>query len=310
MALFTFTRHERRGVVALCLLLAIAWLLPFVSDRRRKSPEVVDAIRTTLPAFDSLNGDHGPHDSKARRTGDRGKKWIGESYKPPDKVFPFDPNTATEEEWLRLGLTSRQARTIRNYVSKGGRFRRAEDLLRIYGFPGEAFEMLAPQVRIPEAIGEANSDFHRRRPFAAQKKERVSRPVGKVGINSADSAAWEALPGIGPVLASRIVRYRERLGGFHSASQVAETYGLSDSVYLLILPLLLEEPQVFSPGVDINSATVEGLRSHPYMPPRLARTVVAYRDRHGKYSRAEDLLAIETMTEEIFERLKPYILVR
>jgi competence protein ComEA len=310
MALFTFTRHERRGVVALCLVLALAWLLPFLSDRRRMAPEGLDAMRTTLRGVDTVNRDQGSGDAKRGRVWNQRDRRVDPPFKPPDRVFPFDPNAASESEWMRLGLNSRQARIIRNYVSKGGRFRRAEDLLRVYGFPEEALDVLAPHVRIHPSVRETSHDAYKGRPLAGPSRERSPRRIGKIGINSADSSAWESLPGIGPVLASRIVKFRERLGGFHSASQVAETYGLPDSVYLLIRPLLLEEPQNFSPVLDINAATVAEMRSHPYMTPRLARSVVAYREQHGRYGRVEDLLAIETMTGELVEKLKPYILIR
>lgn len=310
MALFIFTRQERRGVVALCGVLALAWLLPFLSDRRLKPPEGLDAVRSTLQGFDSVVHGQGSGDSKRGRVWNQRERRVYPAFKPPERVFPFDPNVASEDEWMRLGLSSRQARIIRNYVSKGGRFRRAQDLLRIYGFPEEAFEVLAPHVRISASRTETPSDDYKTRRFSGPTGERAPRRIGKIGINTADSSAWESLPGIGSVLASRIVKFRERLGGFHNASQVAETYGLSDSVYTLIRPLLQEEPLIFSPGLDINASTVAEIRAHPYMTPRLARSVVAYREQHGRYVRAEDLLAIETMTEELFEKLKPYILLR
>ena len=209
-----------------------------------------------------------------------------------------------------MGLTLRQARTIRNYVSKGGRFKQAEDLNRIYGFPREAFAALAPYVRIPAAspssLGEASMSGTRR----ARWPERSRRHPGKVGINTSDSASWESLPGIGPSLASRIVRFRDRLGGFHSTSQVAETYGLPDSVFQRIEPFLVEEPQRFVAGLEVNTATVERLKAHPYMTHRLARSIVAYREQHGSYRSLEDLLSLETMTPELFEKLRPYFSLR
>lgn len=49
-----------------------------------------------------------------------------------------------------------------------------------------------------------------------------------IDVNKADSAGFEKLYGIGPKLASRIVKYREWLGGFTHVEQVKEVYGIAE----------------------------------------------------------------------------------
>lgn len=291
-------------------LLAVAWMLPLLTERKTRQAVGVDWQR--LPISDSQADRAHPQEGadKSARLGSRRQGAPRHGFLPPSELFPFDPNTATGEEWMRLGLTERQVGTILNYVSKGGRFRRAEDLKRIYGFPEEAYAVLSPHVRIPPS-----KESLARKAFV-QQADRVNgrgsqrRFPASVGINTADSATWESLPGIGPFLASRIVRFRSRLGGFHSIAQVGETFGLPDSVFRRIAPLLAEESGTFSPGLDVNAATLEELKSHPYLTHRLARSIVAYRDQHGAFRKPEDLLAIETLTPELYDRLVPYVLIR
>ena len=307
---FIFPRHERRGVAALALLLALAWLLPYFSERKTMPSDGVEWRR--VQAADSLRvrSHSGWLRSGQSNPSSRSPRPHRETYLAPARILPFDPNSATEEDWLSMGLTVRQAGTIHNYVSKGGRFRKAEDLKRIYGFPREAYVALAPHVRIPAALPYSHRESS---PSVARKERWPDRPrrhPGKVGINTADSASWESLPGIGPSLASRIVRFRDRLGGFHNTSQVAETYGLPDSVFRRIEPFLIAEPHGFEAGLDVNEATVERLKTHPYMTYRLARSIVAYREQHGKYRNIEDLLSIETMTPDLFNKLRPYLSLR
>lgn len=306
----TFTRQERRGVIVLVLILALAWALPYLSVRTTKVSEAVGW--RSLPTYDS-SGSSSYLSMKRTHQGGRRQaepRRPERAFRPPAEVAPFDPNTATEEEWLRMGLTARQASTIGNYLSKGGRFRRVEDLRRIYGFPEEAYAALSPFVRLPPTVRpNPRGPFTKGSPRDSGLR-RQRRPPPSVGINSADSAVWESLPGIGPFLASRIVRFRDRLGGFHNVMQVAETFGLPDSVFRRIRPFLVEEPLPFTAGLDVNSATLEQLKAHPYMSHRLAVSVVAYRRQHGAYRKAEDLLAIETFTPELFEKLKPYLLIR
>jgi competence protein ComEA len=309
-SLFTFTKQERRGVYVLISLLAVAWMLPFLSERKTRQVEGVEWHR--LQPIDSQSNGSSPQEPryKTEKTALRRQRWQERRFQPPAEVFPFDPNKTTEEEWLRLGLTDRQARTILNYVSKGGRFRSAEDLKRIYGFPVEAFAVLSPHVRIVSAAQSSGRGSFPDKVRGAPPRERSRRMPASLGINTADSAAWESLPGIGPFLASRIIRFRSRLGGFHSVAQVGETFGLPDSVFRRILPLLVEESGAFSPGLDVNAATLDELKSHPYLTHRLARSIVAYREQHGAFQKPEDLLAIETLTPDQFDRLKPYVLIR
>ena len=307
---FTFSRHERRGILFLSVLLLSAWLLPLLSGRRlAKDAEPtaaalksLDSLATLAVAAERTRPPAGSGRYPSRR--------LEVSYGRPPTLFAFDPNEADSLTWRRLGLTERQARTIRNYVAKGGRFRRPEDLLRIYGFPKEAYPDLAPYVRI-----EASAHVGVRPPWASgpaglsEKRPQWRKPM-RVGVNTADSAAWESLPGIGPVLASRIVRFRERLGGFHTVSQVGETFGLPDSVFNKALPFLDAEPLSPDGGLDVNAATVDELRRHPYVDYRMARSIVGYREQHGPYSRPEDLLSIETITQESYARILPYIRIR
>lgn len=307
---FTFSRHERRGILVLTVLLVSAWWLPMLSGRRLSKD--VEPTAAALKSLDSLTA-IGATAERTKPSGGSGRfrpRRFEEAYRRPSSLFAFDPNEADSLTWRRLGLTERQARTIRNYVAKGGRFRRPEDLLRIYGFPEEAYPDLAPYVRI-----EAPKDATGRRgegrsaPGFSEKSPQRRKPL-RVGVNTADSAVWESLPGIGPVLASRIVRFRDRLGGFHSVTQVGETFGLPDSVFSKALPFLDQEPLTKEGGIDVNGATVEELRKHPYVDPRMARSIVAYREQHGPYSRSEDLLSIETMTQESYTRILPYIRIR
>jgi competence ComEA-like helix-hairpin-helix protein len=127
-----------------------------------------------------------------------------------------------------------------------------------------------------------------------------------VDINSADSIAWESLPGIGVKLAARIVKFREALGGFNSIDQLREVYGIDDSLFTKIGPALQFSSGIFR-KVRINYWETDSLDMHPYIQKHEARAIVKYRSQHGLFHDADELGKINLLSQEWIERLKPYI---
>lgn len=229
----------------------------------------------------------------------------------PTQLFVFDPNTATAEQWQQLGVPAFLARRILNYRSKGGQFRSREDLARIYDFPPQLFQTLLPYIDLP-----SQAELAAQRQLARQ--ERKAWPTRGTGpapaslttpldINEADSAALEALPGIGPYMAHRILVYREALGGFVHPAQLAETWGIDSVAAEKLMPQLQVSPQFRPACLDVNTFSLNRLRSHPYVSFRLARLIVAYRTQHGPFKQADDLLKIKAASAPEIERIKPYL---
>lgn len=125
-------------------------------------------------------------------------------------------------------------------------------------------------------------------------------------INSADSLDLLDLPGIGLVFASRIVRYRERLGGFYDLSQLLSVYGMDSTRFQGIAPLLDLDTNYIR-KIRINQADYQELRSHPMLSNKMAALIVNYRQQHGYYSSLEDMLQIKPLDEEILRNIAPYL---
>ncbi|WP_343305285.1 helix-hairpin-helix domain-containing protein [Chitinophaga niabensis] len=155
------------------------------------------------------------------------------------------------------------------------------------------------------------SRYKHRKQFVAFKRDsfpRFQKKVLVVDINRADSLLWEQLPGIGPVLARRILYFRERLGGFHSIAQVGETYGLADSVFNKIQPLL-RLGDVSLRKIDLNETDEKSLADHPYINTKLARVIIRYRNSHGPFSQVEGLKGIALVDDSIYRKLEKYLVV-
>jgi competence ComEA-like helix-hairpin-helix protein len=227
--------------------------------------------------------------------------------------FNFDPNTATESELLQLGLPKWVTSRVLNYREKGGKFRKKEDLSKIYGFPKEDYERLEPFIAIA-AAGEASrpqASFSASGSSGANNyPQKNFAPAGPLDINRAGVEHWQMLPGIGEKRAQMIVKYRERLGGFVSVTQVGELRGLPDSVYQRIRPMLVlqfSEPR----RLNINVLNTQELDAHPYITPRQASLIVADRSQNGNYQKVEDLLRIPVLFDKAWlDKIRPYLDVR
>ena len=145
--------------------------------------------------------------------------------------------------------------------------------------------------------------------YLRESRPSVSKPsFAAIDINTADTAAFIALPGIGSKLASRIVLFREKLGGFHSTAQVGEVYGLQDSVFQKIKSLLKLETAIVK-KININTASIDELKAHPYIRYVVANPLIAYRNQHGNFKEVKDVQKIAAVTPEVFAKMETYLTV-
>ncbi len=225
------------------------------------------------------------------------------------ELFYFDPNTLPADGWKKLGLRDRTIQTIQNYLAKGGHFNRPEDLQKIYGLRKDEYSRLMPFIKIelkPESKELVSTFANSTEPETVISK--YPTRYFAIEINSADTTAFIALPGIGSKLAARIVNFRDKLGGFYSVEQIAETFGLPDSTFQKLKPYLKLENMVLK-KININTASVDELKAHPYIKFSLANPIVAYRNEHGPFFKIEDIKKVMAVSEQIYQKISPYLTV-
>ena len=301
-----FSRRERTGVIALLLVIACIFFLPDIIGLRKAAVKSPITDSTWVNAMAKLETDNQPNDNYSNNPMYLEKKNGYRQSQQTKSLFYFDPNTISAAEWKQLGVRDKTITTIQKYLSHGGKFKKPEDLSRIYGLFPDEFERIAPFIRIPEpslykefTIKDSPNDHS---PKTYLRRHTV------IDINTADTTAWIALPGIGNKLAARIVNFRDKLGGFYSIDQVAETYGLADSVFQPIKQYLkLENKSVKK--ININTATVDQLKTHPYIRYALANSIITYRNEHGIFPSVNDLRKIMAVTDNILNKVSPYLTV-
>jgi DNA uptake protein ComE-like DNA-binding protein len=253
----SFNRRERIAVLFVIGIMIIVILAPEIQKQlnlSKSTPPDTSWFAAVKALQINDSGDNKPgirnfddENNQAYQYDRRNTSGYASNGEIKGELFYFDPNTLSPAEWKRLGLRDKTIQTIQNYLSKGGKFRKPEDLERVYGLRKEEYERLKPYVKTESAF--ENKSNETIIPATAEKAEvrfNNSR-YSPIEINKADTTVFISLPGIGSKLAARIVNFRDKLGGFYSIEQVKETFGLPDSTYQKIKQYLkLENSSVKS----------------------------------------------------------------
>lgn len=308
---FTFSRAEKNGILLLVFLSVAVFILPSVylyyqpvehTDNSKYDKEVDAFIkeyneRRQLALADTLedstNTDFNPYanvDLNSR---------FNKKEKRTIEYFEFDPNKIGIEEWIKLGFSEKQAESIEKLKAKGFKFRKPEDLKGVFVVGEENYNRLAAYIKIDP------NDFPKKeyvKTVYPEKKKYI------LDINTADSALFEQQRGIGPSLASRIIKYRNRLGGFVSVEQVKEVWNFPDSTYQSLKEQLVVNEIALS-KININTADFKTMGTHPYINYTYAKVIDAYRKQHGNFKTVSDLKKIVMINDSIYKKMEPYVSV-
>lgn len=301
---FAFSRRELNGICLLSVFLLMLWLIPRIYALRDNN----DGSDLSVQIADI---DHflATVDARKSAVGNKKPASIPETQVVEVEYFRFDPNGLAVVDWKRLGLSDRQIRMIKNYEAKGGRFRKKEDFKKIYAINEADYARLAAYIDIEEIHAPSPATPGRSSDRDGNAAvEREERSTLFLDLNTADSLELQFLPGIGPVFASRIVRFRDLLGGFHDISQLMDVYGF-DSLRFDGVKTQVYVDTGKVKKIAVNSADYDHLRSHPFISHKLANAIVQYRKQHGPYQSLTDLLDIVIMDKRIFRKIVPYLTV-
>ena len=311
---------EAKGVVTAFGLIGLVLVLMlgadyFFSQRQQSllisSPKMLDSLTVSLDNQKPYYADN--------------KEFKANSYEQKVyKHFNFNPNIASVAQLESLGIPKFIAERIEKYRSKGGKFRKKEDLAKIYGLLPDTYERLEPYITLPSAENEsmhtpqaqiiepanaANSVASIPNvPAPAGEKYNPSNKkpevVAKFDLNTADTTQLKMIKGIGSGYAKRIIKFRDLLGGFGHAEQVRETFGLPPETVDELLKYGFVKAGV--KRLKINQLAVSDFR-HPYLKFFQAKAIIAYREQHGAFKTIEDLKQIKVLDEETIQKMEPYL---
>jgi competence protein ComEA len=293
---FDFNSTERRGSIVLIILSFTILLIPSVYSRFYR-PDIEDI---TAFSKDILAFEEGLRNDTLKHVAFENDSFSGLSNNKQEITvipFPFNPNGLSNEDWRKLGLKDWQIKVIKNYEAKGGRFYKKEDLKKIYGIDGNLYMKLEPFITIPQSQITRNEPPNTSRSMASKQL--------LIDINEADTNMLMELRGIGPAFARRIVKYREKLGGFYSVDQLLEVYGFDPQRLGLI-----KEQCTVGKGpyrmIRINTVSAQEIKYHPYLSYDLAKKFIDARIQKGGFRSAQDIKGVPEISDELLQKVIPY----
>lgn len=312
--IFYLQKKDRQALLTLLAIMIVCVSLTFLIQEKQNDAPVTSQLDSTNSNQEKdATSSMVHHATKSHPLYSKEEGMVHE-------LFPFDPNTASAEDFERLGLESWQARSIIRFREKGGIFSRPSDFARVYGITKRTYEVLLPFIQIADDYKPA-ADFYgkegygrsgrRNTPYYNNRRNDDTKVYSyphklraneHIEINGADTTLLMKIPGIGSYYASRIIRYRERLGGFASAQQLEEIDGLPESS---IAYIKIDEQQIRK--MNLNKLTLNQLKKHPYLNFYQAKEICDYRRLKGPLHSIEDLKLLKDFPPDEIERLKPYI---
>ena len=288
---FYLQKSDRKVILTLLCVIAVALVVIFWTGGQTDGQPSVDSLRHT---------GYRTHAKPYRQPS---------YYVAPRKVerFPFDPNTADSTQLLRLGLQPWQVRNIYKYRAKGGFYSKPEDFARLYGLTRKQYRELKPYIRISSDYLPANDNqLYAYEPIENRDTLKYPikiQPLERISLNKSDTTLLRKVPGIGPYFAAKIVKYRERLGGFYDINQLMEIENFPESaIHFFIIP---DDEQTRK--LNINQLSLEALRRHPYINFYQAKAITDYRRLHGPIRSLNDLRLSKDFPQEAIDRLQPYV---
>ena len=279
MSLSKRNRRGLFGLILICLFIAI-------------TPRILNAMFSASKPVISFEEAHKIHldiSAKKNRTKNTNKKsWKSRYTKPKSKFYPKDYDL---NDWMKLGLSEKQSQIVLKFTSRG--ISDEEELKRIFVIPDQLFSLIKDSI------------IYTPKEFSGKKRnEYEERKIESVDINTCSELELEKLPGIGNYFASKIVEYRGQLGGYNSINQLLEVWSFDNEKLEKIGPFIFLTNRIRK--LDVNLASLEELKSHPYISYGIANSIVKMRAQ-SKFNTIEDVKRSKLIDEEFFEKIKPYL---
>jgi competence ComEA-like helix-hairpin-helix protein len=295
--IFLLTGEQWLGLLVLGTLIVSTILgIKYLSPKEKSNILVEDSVKADFKDYQTQQDSI--YKAKWKKTYKRDTIEI--------RMQVFDPNTVDSITLLHLGFKPWQAKNMLKYRAKGGKYRKNEDLKKLYGMTDSMYVALAPYIYIKQdsiAVDSLQGDSVR---VDSLPKWKSIKKDTILNLRTADTTELKLIRGIGSYRARMIVRYREQLGGYARVEQILEARGMDKIVPDSILPHFYIDTVVVEKML-VNRMRPESLQRHPYLNFEQAKAIYEYRRKHIRIKSADELKKIKHLSPEDIEKVLIYL---
>ena len=298
---FHYTQRERRGIFILATILVFLLFVRSYIHIEQPSPTDFSNFKKEILEFEQ----------------EQTATAALENTISGNQLFSFNPNIAPKEAFLQLGIKATIADRIIKYRTKGGTFRKKEDLKKIYGLSDKLFSQLSPYIKIPPS----NSPKPKKASFKKPKK--ALRPF-RFDPNLVSLQELVAM-GLSSKTAQQIINYRNKGGKFYKKEDFRKIYALKDNQYQQLAPFILikstnkqqKHKNTFKPKafrssppikVDVNKALKEDWQQLNGIGPYYAKKIVVFREKLGGFSSIEQVRTTYNLPDSVFQKIHTHLI--
>ena len=283
---FWYNKSQRNGIFFLVLVIVIFQLIYFFVDFSAKNETNIhsDEITAFQKEVDSL-------------------KAIELKNKSP-KIFPFNPSFLTDFKGYQLGMSIEEIDKLLKHRANGNYINSTVEFKEVTGVSDSLLNEISPYFKFPDWVKNKNSNTFSNTTRVAKK---LPLNFEKQDLNSATAEELTRVNGIGEKLATRIVEYRNKLGGYLIDDQLYEVYYLDLEVAQRVLEqfTVIKKPVVKK--ININEASFKEVLSVIYINYDLTKKIFDYKDEVAEIQSLEELKKIEGFPLEKFNRIALYL---
>ncbi len=282
---FSFSKRERNGLIVLFVILIFIIVAKLVvSNQNTKSSKDFESFENEIDVFMSYR-------TPELENGER---------------FNFDPNTATKEDFMRMGLCMKSINGIISFRDKDWKFYKPEDLEKVYEITPEEYEAIKDFIVIEREYSGAKvyNNYKKENSSSGELFNFDPNTVTKEDLEALGLKSWQA---------ENVIKFRDKGGVFKTKDDFAKIYGLDEKIVNKLNPFIeisgdysSKTPAIVKSNsiiLSLNSSTEEELQKLSGIGPSYAKRIVDYRNRLGGYLQVEQLMEVYGMTEELFNNI-------
>lgn len=269
---FNYSRSQRTGISLLVILIIGLQAAYFYWSSKSDSGKNRDVLWSEMQReVDSLDN-------------------VGKNDEKANVMYPFNPNFITDYKGYTLGMSVEEIDRLHKFRKENKYVNSASEFQKVTGVSDSLLAVISPYFKFPGWVNNQKSNFAK--PYSEKQSGKASAKV-MLDINEASQDDLTKVYGIGQTLSGRIIKEREKLGGFVSIEQLNFIWGLSPEVVENLKKSFEIQKLPDVEKININNSTTKQLADFPYFNYSLAKEIVTFRTMNNGIQNIDDLTKIK-----------------